>query len=446
MNTQPVPVSQLLVWRRAIQGLFNQHPFNLLSDLGERTEPILVFRVAGEKIYFFNEPDLVKEVLVTNHAKLQKGRALNRLKPTLGNGLLTSEGELHQKQRRIIQPVFNHRNLQVYADPMAARASKLSASWEDSQPINMTAAMMALTLSIVCQTLFGADVESETNRVGELMTKIMEAFPFLLSPFAGVLEMLSFSKLREAAAARAELHGIVQRMIAARRSSCNRRSDLLSLLFAAQDQETGSGMSEQQLEDEVTTIFMAGHETTANALAWTFYLLAQHPGFDQQLRIQLCQVLGDRPPAVAQLPELTLLDQLIHESLRLYPPAWTIGRRAIEDVQIGSAEISKGSLLVVSPWTMHRSERFYAHPAEMRPERWTETFRRQLPKYAYFPFGGGPRQCIGEGFAWMELKVLLAVLLRHWRIELVQGQNIRPKPAITLRSNHPIRVVVHRAA
>jgi len=445
MNTQPVPVSQLLVWRRAIQGLFNQHPFNLLSDLGERTEPILVFRVAGEKIYFFNEPDLVKEVLVTNHAKLQKGRALNRLKPTLGNGLLTSEGELHQKQRRIIQPVFNHRNLQVYADPMAARASKLSASWEDSQPINMTAAMMALTLSIVCQTLFGADVESETNRVGELMTKIMEAFPFLLSPFAGVLEMLSFSKLREAAAARAELHGIVQRMIAARRSSFNQRSDLLGLLFAAQDQETESGMSEQQLEDEVTTIFMAGHETTANALAWTFYLLAQHPGFDQQLRIQLCQVLGDRPPAVAQLPELTLLDQLIHESLRLYPPAWTIGRRAIEDVQIGSAEISKGSLLVVSPWTMHRSERFYAHPAEMRPERWTETFRRQLPKYAYFPFGGGPRQCIGEGFAWMELKVLLAVLLRHWRIELIPGQNIRPKPAITLRSNHPIRVVIHRA-
>ena len=445
MNTQPVPVSQLLVWRRAIQGLFNQHPFNLLSDLGERTEPILVFRVAGEKIYFFNEPDLVKEVLVTNHAKLQKGRALNRLKPTLGNGLLTSEGELHQKQRRIIQPVFNHRNLQVYADPMAARASKLSASWEDSQPINMTAAMMALTLSIVCQTLFGADVESETNRVGELMTKIMEAFPFLLSPFAGVLEMLSFSKLREAAAARAELHGIVQRMIAARRSSCNQRSDLLGLLFAAQDQETESGMSEQQLEDEVTTIFMAGHETTANALAWTFYLLAQHPGFDQQLRIQLCQVLGDRPPAVAQLPKLTLLDQLIHESLRLYPPAWTIGRRAIEDVQIGSAEISKGSLLVVSPWTMHRSERFYAHPAEMRPERWTETFRRQLPKYAYFPFGGGPRQCIGEGFAWMELKVLLAVLLRHWRIELIPGQNIRPKPAITLRSNHPIRVVIHRA-
>ena len=446
MNTQPVPVSQLLVWRRAIQGLFNQHPFNLLSDLGERTEAILVFRVAGEKIYFFNEPDLVKEVLVTNHAKLQKGRALNRLKPTLGNGLLTSEGELHQKQRRIIQPVFNHRNLQAYAAPMAARASKLSASWEDSQPVNMTAAMIALTLSIVCQTLFGADVESETSRVGELMTKIVEAFPFLLSPFAGVLEMLSFSKLREAAAARAELHGIVQRMIAARRSSCNQRSDLLGLLFAAQDQETESGMSEQQLEDEVTTIFMAGHETTANALAWTFYLLAQHPGFDQQLRIQLCQVLGDRPPAVAQLPELTLLDQLIHESLRLYPPAWTIGRRAIEDVQIGSAEISKGSLLVVSPWTMHRSERFYAHPAEMRPERWTETFRRQLPKYAYFPFGGGPRQCIGEGFAWMELKVLLAVLLRHWRIELIPGQNIRPKPAITLRSNHPIRVVVHRAA
>lgn len=444
MNTQPVPVSQLLVWRRAIQGLFNQHPFNLLSDLGKRTEPILVFRVAGEKIYFFNEPDLVKEVLVTCHAKLRKGRGLDRVKQTLGNGLLTSEGDLHRQQRRIIQPVFNHRNLQAYADPMIARASRVSASWKDSQPVNMTAAMMALTLSIVCQTLFGADVESETHRVGELMTKITEAFPLLLSPFAGFLEKIGAAKLREAAAARAELHRIVQRMIAERRSNRNQGSDLLSLLFAAQDQETGNGMSEQQLEDEVTTIFMAGHETTANALAWTFYLLAQHPGFDRELRVELCHVLGDKPPELAQLPEMTLLDQLIHESLRLYPPAWSIGRRAIEDVQIGSAEISKGSLLVVSPWTMHRSERFYAHPTEMRPERWTEAFRRQLPKYAYFPFGGGPRQCIGEGFAWMELKLLLAVLLRDWRVELIPGQNIRPKPAITLRSNHPIRVVVHR--
>ena len=354
MNTQPVPVSQLLVWRRAIQGLFNQHPFNLLSDLGKRTEPILVFRVAGEKIYFFNEPDLVKEVLVTCHAKLRKGRGLDRVKQTLGNGLLTSEGDLHRQQRRIIQPVFNHRNLQAYADPMIARVSRVSASWKDSQPVNMTAAMMALTLSIVCQTLFGADVESETHRVGELMTKIIQAFPLLLSPFAGFLEKIGVAKLREAAAARAELHGIVQRMIAERRSSRNQGSDVLSLLFATQDQETGTGMSEQQLEDEVTTIFMAGHETTANALAWTFYLLAQHPGFDRELRVQLCHVLGERQPELAQLPKMTLLDQLIHESLRLYPPAWSIGRRAIEDVQIGSAEISKGSLLVVSPYASIR--------------------------------------------------------------------------------------------
>jgi cytochrome P450 len=328
---------------------------------------------------------------------------------------------------------------------MIARASRLSASWKDSQPVNLTATMMALTLSIVCQTLFGTELESETHRVGDLMTKITEAFPLLLSPFAGFLEKVGVGKLKAAAAARAELHAIVQRMIAERRSSRHQGLDLLSLLFAAQDQETGNGMSERQLEDEVTTIFLAGHETTANALAWTFYLLAGHPRFDRELRVQLRQILGDKPPELAKLPELTLLDQLIHESLRLYPPAWSIGRRAMEDVQIGPAEISKGSLLVVSPWAMHRSERFYADPAEMRPERWTEAFRRELPKYAYFPFGGGPRQCIGEGFAWMELKLLLAVLARDWRVELVPGQNIRPKPAITLRSNHPILAVVHRA-
>jgi cytochrome P450 len=444
MNAKPVNLSQFAVWRGAIRALLNQQPFALLSDLSKSSAPIFVFRYAGEKVYYFNEPDLVKEVLVVNHAKLKKGRGLERAKRTFGNGLLTSEGDFHRQQRRIIQPVFNHRNLQAYAEPMVDRAAKLSASWNDRQQVNMSAAMTSLTLSIVCQTLFGSEIDSDTTRVRELLAQMTGAFPLLTGPFAGLLAKLGDPRIRKASAAREELHRVVRRLIEERRSSPDQKLDLLSLLFAAQDEETGNRMSAQQIEDEAMTIFLAGHETTANALAWTFYLLAQDQEFDRKLRLQLCGILGDKPPTVTQLSDLTLLDELVHESLRLYPPAWVIGRRATEDVRIGSTDIPRNSLLIVSPWAMHRSARFYANPAEMHPERWTDSFRKQLPKYAFFPFGGGPRQCIGEGFAWMELKLILAVLLRDWRVELVPGQGIRPKPAMTLRSNHPIQMIVHR--
>jgi cytochrome P450 len=444
MNGKPVRLNQFVVWLGAVRALRSQHPFSFLLELSQSSAPVFFFRYAGEKVYFFNDPDLVKEILVTNHAKLQKGRGLERAKRTLGNGLLTSEGELHRQQRRLIQPIFNHRNLQAYAKPMVDRAAILSASWNDAQPVNVTAAMTALTLSIVCQTLFGLEIDRDATRVRELLAQMTGAFPLLMGPFGGLLTKLGHARVRNGLAAREELHVIVRRLIDQRRSSPDRTLDLLSLLFAAQDEETGTRMSDQQIEDEAMTIFLAGHETTATALSWTFYLLAQHPEFDYKLRTQLNAILGDNPPSAAQLAELTLLDELVHESLRLYPPAWIIGRRATEDLQIGGTHIPKRSLLIVSPWVMHRSARYYVRPTEMNPDRWTESFRKQLPKYAYFPFGGGPRQCIGEGFAWMELKLILAVLMRDWRVELMPGQDIRPKPAMTLKSNHPIHMIVHR--
>ncbi len=444
MNVKPVRLNQFVVCRAMTQALVNRHPFSFLLDLSRSNAPVFFFRFARERVFVFNDPDLIKEVLVVNHAKLQKGRGLERAKQTLGNGLLTSEGELHHKQRRIIQPVFNHRNLQAYAEPMVDHAAKLSASWNDGQQVNITAAMTELTLSIVCQTLFGLQFDGDAKKVRELLAQMIGAFPLFLVPFSGLLAKLGVARIRNALAAREELHRTVRRLIEKRRSSPYQTLDLLSLLFAAQDEESGTRMSDQQIEDETMTIFLAGHETTANALSWTFYLLAQNPDFDHSLRTQLRTVIGDPPPTVAQLSELTLLDELVHESLRLYPPAWIIGRRAMEDLQIGTIEIPQRSLLLVSPWITHRSAKFFPDPTEMKPDRWTEAFRKQLPRYAYFPFGGGPRQCIGEGFAWMKLKLILAILLRNWRLELVPGQDIRPKPAITLKSNLPIHMTVHR--
>ena len=246
--------------------------------------------------------------------------------------------------------------------------------------------------------------------------------------------------MQDAFAARKALNKIVLGMINARRSAPPRQSDLLSLLFSAQDSDTGSSMSDNQLRDEAMTLFLAGHETTANGLSWTLFLLAAHPEARQRLRAELRSVLGRERPRVAHLGKLKLLDQIIRESLRLYPPAYVIGRRAIEDHRLAGIRIPKGAVLLVSPWTVQRSERYYENPLEFRPERWTAEFRSALPRFAFFPFGGGPRQCIGEGFAWMEMALVLAVLVRDWDFDLVPGQQIRPKPSMTLRSEHPIQM------
>jgi cytochrome P450 len=268
----------------------------------------------------------------------------------------------------------------------------------------------------------------------------MESFFYFVSPLGSLFRLMGHPKIQDAFAARKALNQIVLGMIDARRNAPPRQSDLLSLLFSAQDSETGCGMSDTQLRDEAMTLFLAGHETTANGLCWTLFLLATHPEQRRKLRAELRSVIGRDRPQVAHLERLKFLDQVIREALRLYPPAYVIGRRAIADHKLAGIRIPKGSVLLVSPWTVQRSERYYARPLEFRPERWTAEFRSSLPRFAFFPFGGGPRQCIGEGFAWMEMALVLAILIRDWDFELALGQQIRPKPAMTLRSDCPIEM------
>lgn len=436
----------------------SRDPLDLLSRLAAKEDLVTRLRSPGGNIYFVNEPDLVKEVLITHNSKFRKGRGLERLRPFLGNGLLTSEGEFHQRQRRIIQPVFHHKSLKTYAGIMINRASHLASKWSDQQEVDVTAEMAGLTLMIVGEALFGANVEAETRKVGELMTAMMTSFPLLMSPLAPLFALFGHPKMRRATQARGEVRHLVFKMIEGRNRSSlpqsgaaacglprtSQREDLLTLLFSAQDSETGARMSDDQLQDEVMTILLAGHETTANALDWTLYLLARHGAEAEKVREELWQALGTAPPTVEDLERLPVLDRVVRESLRLYPPAWAIGRRAVEDHELGNVRIRRRSLVVLSPWAMHRSKRFFLDPEEFKPDRWTPEFRASLPKFAFFPFGGGPRQCIGEGFAWLELMVVLALFLRDWRFELLPGQNIEPWPAVTLRSKQPIRMRVER--
>jgi cytochrome P450 len=423
-------------------------PLHFFADLQTGSEPIATMRIAGTKVFYLREPDLIREMLVTFAPDFHKSRGLERAKALLGEGLLTSEDELHRQQRKLIQPIFRHSNLKDIAAIMRERARQRAERWQAGQILNLNQEMHALTLTIVGEALFGTEMGDRTGRVSQLMETVMETFFLFISPLAPVFEFFGHPKLKRAAKARRELSVIVQSMIDERRKTKQTRKDLLTLLFAAQDPNTGLGMSDEQLQDEVMTLFLAGHETTANALAWTIYLLTQHPEIAERVAQEVCPVgIRSRPSASDAesglgIDEGSLLSRVIRESLRLYPPVWAIGRRATQDLQIRGTAISKGAIVLACQWAVHRSDRYFSNPTQFDPDRWTAEFQRTLPKYAFFPFGGGPRSCIGEGFAWMELGSVLTEILRRWRFEIVPGQVIKPKASMTLRPEKPILVVV----
>jgi len=438
-----------LLSRLPISPWLFRDPLQFFEDLQSGSEPIARMRIAGTKAFYLREPDLIREMLVTLVPNFHKSRGLERAKALLGEGLLTSEGELHRQQRKLIQPVFHHGNLKDIAVIMRERARQRAESWGAGQTLNLNQEMHALTLTIVGEALFGTEVGERSGRVSQLMETVMETFFLFMSPLAPFFEFFGHPKLKRAAKARRELSAIVRTMIDERRKTNQTRKDLLTLLFAAQDPETGLGMSDEQLRDEVMTLFLAGHETTANALAWTIYLLTQHPDIAQRLAAEVCPV-GMRSCASAAddleselgIKDDDLLSRVIRESLRLYPPVWAIGRRATQGLRIGGTEVPKGAIVLACQWALHRSDKYFSNPIQFDPDRWMSDDQRALPKYAFFPFGGGPRSCIGEGFAWMELRIVLVEILRRWRFEIVPGQTVKPKASITLRPERPIQVIV----
>ena len=406
---------------------------------------IVYFKIGPQDVYFLNHPDYIKDVLVTRQQNFIKGRALQRSKRLLGEGLLTSEGSFHRRQRRLAQPAFHRNRIASYADVMTEYAERTSEHWRDGSQMDISDEMMRLTLAIVGKTLFDADVEEEAQEIGEALTTIIGLFNAMLMPFSEILEKLPLPQNKRFKRAKKRLDETIYRIINERRRSGEDHGDLLSMLLFSQDEEGTGSMTDEQVRDEVMTLFLAGHETTANALTWTWYLLSQHEEVEARLHAEIDEVLGERTrPTVDDVQRLRYTEMVLTESMRLYPPAWALGRLAVKETVIDGYSIAPGSLVLMSQYVTHRDARFYTDPLVFDPERWTVEAREARPQFAYFPFGAGARRCIGEGFAWMEGALLIATLARRWQMRHVPSHPVDIQPLITLRPKHGMLMTVHQ--
>ena len=419
---------------------FRKDPTGFLTrqaSLGE----VSYFRLGPQPAYAISNPEMIRDLFVLSHAKFKKGRALQRAKALLGEGLLTSEGAFHLRQRRMIQPAFHRDRIADYSTVMVEETLKSTQKWKDGEVLDIDKEMMHLTLRIVGRTLFSADVTNEADEVGRAMTTVTQLFNFLLLPFSELLEKLPIPHSRRFHRARDTFNNVIYRMIDERRRSGENKGDLLSMLLLARDEDDSGVMTDQQIRDEALTLFLAGHETTANALTWTWMLLSQNPEKTSKLHAELDRVLGSRAPAHGDIPNLTYTEHVIAESMRLYPPAWTVGRLAIGEHEFGDYRIPKGALVLASQWVLHRDKRYWDDAGIFSPERWeTLSVKEASQKFIYFPFGGGVRRCIGEGFAWTEAILLLATIAQCWRLDLMPDQKIGLNPMITLRPKHGMRM------
>jgi cytochrome P450 len=429
---------------------FARNRIRFLEDAARRYGDVVRFSVGPVSFALLNHPDYVRDVLVTRHRLFHKGLGLERARMLLGDGLLTSEDDRHLRQRRLMQPAFHRERVAAYADTMVRCAERRQRQWRDRETLDVAREMASLTLAIAGQTLFDADVEQEAPDIGDALNAALSSFTVAMLPFGDRLSRLPIPPARRFHAARARLDAIIYRLIAERRAAGAQGRDLLSLLVAARDVDgDGTGMSDEQIRDEAVTLILAGHETTANALAWTWHLLAGNPGAEQRLHDEVDRVCsGERLPVAQDLPQLTFTRAVLAEAMRLYPPAYLLGRRALVDYDVPGTDyrLPARTVVLVSPYLLHRDARFWESADSFCPERWLDKESATPHRYAYFPFGAGPRICIGEQFAWMEGTLVLAALARHWRFERQPGHAIELQPIVTLRPRHGLPMVAQRRA
>jgi cytochrome P450 len=428
---------------------FRKDPPAFLLRNAREFGDLVHLRLARQNAYLVNRPEWIRDILVTHQSNFVKSRVLERAKRLLGEGLLTSEGEFHTRQRRLVQPAFHRDRMAHYGSQMVECAVQARERWTGgapmdlAMPVDLAIEMPRLTLAIVAKTLFSADVSSEADEVGHALTEILSMFDTLLVPFSDWLQKLPLPTVRRFERARDSLDKIVYRLIAERRASGRDAGDLLSMLLLAQDEDR-SVMTDKQVHDEALTLMIAGHETTANALLWSWYLLSRNPECEAKFHAEVNDVLGGRLPAFEDVPKLTYTAGVFSEALRMYPPAWAMGRRAKKDYAIGEYRIPAGSILIMSPWVSHRDPRWFPEPEKFDPGRWRPEVAEKLPKFAYFPFGGGARVCIGERFAWAEGVLVLATLAQRWRFRLAPGQTAETKAVITLRPRNGMKMIAER--
>ena len=422
---------------------FRRNPTGFLLNAALEYGDVVYLKFGPQQIYLINNPDYIRDVLVTNNRNFIKSRGLQMARRFLGEGLLTSEGDLHRRQRRLAQPAFHKQRINSYADVMAEYAARARDRWDNGETLDIHREMMQVTLGIVGKTLFGADVESEAQEIGEALNAIMKLFDRITIPFPQLMNSLPLPSNYRFLKAHRRLDKTIYRIIGEHRAAGIDRGDLLSMLLLAQDEEgDGGSMTDVQLRDEAMTIFLAGHETTANAMTWTWYLLSENPEIEEKLHREIDEVLEGRLPAADDVPQLRYTEMIFAESMRMYPPAWAMGRQVLSDYEVGGYVAPAESIILMSPWVMHHNPRYYPDPLRFDPERWTPQNREARPKFCYFPFGGGPRVCIGEGFAWMEGVLLLAAIAQRWQMRLEAGHRVEMRPLITLRPKYGMRMTV----
>lgn len=441
LPSPPGPKGNLLL---GVMPEFNRDMLGFIQRC-QRFGDVVSMRFLYLTVHFLYSPADIEYVVSANAKNFIKARSLRSpfFKRLVGNGLLTSEGETWKRQRRLAQPAFHRQRISSYGDVMVDYTKRIIASWEHGDLRDLHQDMMRLTLEIVVKTLFNADVSGDADKVRIVLSEIVQ-------PFASqaTLKWIADNRLptkthRSFNRAAKEIDNIVYRIIDERRFNKSDRGDLLSMLLAAHDDD-GSQMTNQQLRDEVMTIFLAGHETTALTLSWAWFLLAQNPEVERKFHEELQQVLAGREPRAEDLPRLKYTEMIAKESMRLYPPAFGLGREAIDDCEIGGFKISRGSQVFMFQWVTQRDPRFFTEPDKFQPERWTEDFSSNLPRFAYFPFGGGPRACIGNYFAMMEIVLLLATIGQRFKFSLAPDHQVGILPAMSLRPSHGIKVVVQQ--
>ncbi|HZT78594.1 MAG TPA: cytochrome P450 [Gemmataceae bacterium] len=420
-------------WLTGTLAEFSRDRLGFMARCARDYGDVVATRLGPYPVWFLFRPDLIEEVLVNQARNFTKHFAL-RLNPlVLGNGLLTSEGDFWLRQRRLIQPAFNRQRLAGYAPAMVAAARRMLDRWAPGAAIDVPAEMMRLTLEIAAETMFGARVGPEADTVADALRVLQQSF---VNRFGRLVRLPVWVptprnvRLRRAVA---RLDEIIYRFIGARRRSGADRGDVLSLLLHARDEDDGTGMTDKQLRDEAMTLFLAGHETTALALTWAWYLLATHPEAEARLLAEADVQLAGRPPAAEDAPRLRYAEWVALEAMRLYPPAYAVGREALAACDLGGWRLPAGMTVLMSQWVVQRDPRWFDRPDEFRPERWAGDAAQRLPKYAYFPFGGGPRLCIGNTFAMLEMVLVLAAIAQRCRFTLAPGQKVEPQPSFTLR-------------
>jgi cytochrome P450 len=403
---------------------------------------VATVRLLGRPIVLFFRPEAVQFFLVDHARSFISGSGRAEMRRLLGEGLLTTDGEVHRRQRRQVQPAFHKRRVEGYAAIMVEQTQQMLAHWRSGTQVDVARELQELTLRIVVKALFNVDLQDQSSALSQAFTDAIESRRPLFLPQLKV--DLPFTAYHRFLAARRTLDAFVYRLIAKRRTDGRDVGDVLSMLLQADD-DGGLPMTDEQVRDQAMTLIAAGHETTSNALTWTLYLLSEHPRPREKLLAELQTVLGGRPPALEDLPKLPYLDWVLNESMRIYPPAWTIGRRASEPFALEGYHFPAGTRVLFSQWVIHHLPEVWGDPDDFRPERWDPATGRKPPPGAYFPFGGGPRMCIGMPFAQLEMRLLLATILQHTAPSLVPGWPVVPMPRVTLRLKHGLRMILDPA-